>query len=337
MVEPAKPILLSATSARQQQARSRRYSASLRVSEAIWMPRRSERVTPDPRYANVSTIWAYARRGIFRSDPILPTWGIVTDMNEFRLYWYDRAINSRCDFTIQPRPIFSKERVCLRRLRGSSVRPVSVPQGVSSGNAAYARRQCPLARVLSGSNDFATGTGKRDSMTNTGNSANSSTPTLLEKNPGRHATLSWDERTARQACAENSRPLHLYLLLRGYGTGACLSAAVSPQFPYRARSNDPYYDAEGTTIWQDLLRLFHAMNEGKAFGGKALNQFNGGLFAPDADLEKLHVPNSIFCQHIRDRTRQASIRTKKRPFTCAPPIISRRMGAGSLKTTGRRR
>jgi hypothetical protein len=52
------------------------------------------------------------------------------------------------------------------------------------------------------------------------------------------------------------------------------------------------------------------MNEGKAFGGKALNQFNGGLFAPDADLEKLHVPNSIFCQHMQGQN-EASLYTFK--------------------------
>jgi len=65
------------------------------------------------------------------------------------------------------------------------------------------------------------------------------------------------------------------------------------------RSKDPYFDPDGTTIWQDMLRLFKAMNEGRAFGGKALNQFNGGLFARDSDLEKLLVPNSIFCQHMQ--------------------------------------
>lgn len=52
------------------------------------------------------------------------------------------------------------------------------------------------------------------------------------------------------------------------------------------RSKDPYFDPDGTTIWQDMLRLFRAMNEGHAFGGKAVNQFNGGLFARDDDLEK---------------------------------------------------
>jgi hypothetical protein len=51
--------------------------------------------------------------------------------------------------------------------------------------------------------------------------------------PGRHATLSRHEGPACQPCAKNSRPLHLYLLLRGYGTGASVPAAASPQFPYR--------------------------------------------------------------------------------------------------------
>ena len=36
-----------------------------------------------------------------------------------------------------------------------------------------------------------------------------------------------------------------------------------------------------------------------SIGGKALNQFNGGLFVHDDDLEKLHVPNSVFCQHMQ--------------------------------------
>jgi hypothetical protein len=41
-----------------------------------------------------------ARRGFFPSDPILPTWGIVTDMNEFRLYWFDKGHHRSLRFTI---------------------------------------------------------------------------------------------------------------------------------------------------------------------------------------------------------------------------------------------
>ena len=42
-----------------------------------------------------------ARRGLFPNDPILPTWGIVTDMNEFRLYWFDKGYNQSLRFTIR--------------------------------------------------------------------------------------------------------------------------------------------------------------------------------------------------------------------------------------------
>jgi hypothetical protein len=31
-----------------------------------------------------------ARRGLFGNEPVQPWWGLVTDMNEFRLYWWDR-------------------------------------------------------------------------------------------------------------------------------------------------------------------------------------------------------------------------------------------------------
>jgi len=48
----------------------------------------------------------YARRGFFPSDPILPTWGIVTDMNEFRLYWFDKGHHQSLRFTIQAEDLF---------------------------------------------------------------------------------------------------------------------------------------------------------------------------------------------------------------------------------------
>jgi hypothetical protein len=31
------------------------------------------------------------RLGLFGNEPVQPWWGLVTDMNEFRLYWWDRA------------------------------------------------------------------------------------------------------------------------------------------------------------------------------------------------------------------------------------------------------
>lgn len=62
------------------------------------------------------------------------------------------------------------------------------------------------------------------------------------------------------------------------------------------RSRDQYYDPEASTIWAEMISLFKSMNEGKPFGGKRVNQFNGGLFADDPELENLVLPNSIFCR-----------------------------------------
>jgi hypothetical protein len=49
---------------------------------------------------------AACRRGMFGSEPILPMWAIITDMNEFRLYWADRGERQSIRFTITPRDLF---------------------------------------------------------------------------------------------------------------------------------------------------------------------------------------------------------------------------------------
>lgn len=49
---------------------------------------------------------SFARRGMFGNEPILPTWAVVTDMNEFRLYWYDRGHHQFVRFTLRPTTLF---------------------------------------------------------------------------------------------------------------------------------------------------------------------------------------------------------------------------------------
>lgn len=49
---------------------------------------------------------SHARKGMIGSEPIVPTWAIVTDMNEFRLYWYDRGHQQHLGFVLQPRNLF---------------------------------------------------------------------------------------------------------------------------------------------------------------------------------------------------------------------------------------
>jgi hypothetical protein len=75
-------------------------------------------------------------------------------------------------------------------------------------------------------------------------------------------------------------------------------------------SNLRFFDADDDSVWRALQRLFRSMNEGRPFGGKSIPTFNGGLFAQDAALDALHIPNRIFCQP-QQGANQANIETHK--------------------------
>lgn len=43
---------------------------------------------------------SYARRDISPGEPVIPQWGVVSDMNEFRLYWHDRGSQQYLRFVL---------------------------------------------------------------------------------------------------------------------------------------------------------------------------------------------------------------------------------------------
>jgi hypothetical protein len=253
--------------------------------------------------------------GFFPSDPILPTWGIVTDMNEFRLYWFDRGDHQSLRFAILATDL----------LKGTSL--------VATSEAARFDRF--LFRKVFHRDTLISATGRSVLVNLIGQQRFNDRQlentfygeyrkfrerlylTLLERNsegtprfPGTRGRL------VRLAQKILDRCIFIFF---------CEDMGQALAFPPKLlqdflidRSKDPYFDPDGTTIWQDMLRLFKAMNEGRAFGGKALNQFNGGLFAHDNDLEKLHVPNSVFCQHMQGAN-EASLYTFKETilYLCA--------------------
>ncbi len=238
----------------------------------------------------------YARRGLFPADPILPIWGIVTDMNEFRLYWFDKAHHQSLRFTILATDL----------LKGPSL----------IANTEAARFDRFLFRKVFHRETLISETGRCALLT------------LIERQRFRDREF---EKSFYDEYRRFRERLYVELLKRnGPGTPRfpgtngrlvrlaqkildrcififfCEDMGQALAFPPKLfqeflidRSNDPYFDPDGTNIWQDVLRLFGAMNEGRAFGGKAVNQFNGGLFSRDDDLDRLQVSNSIFCQHLQ--------------------------------------
>ncbi|MFP4422323.1 MAG: Eco57I restriction-modification methylase domain-containing protein [Desulfococcaceae bacterium] len=61
-------------------------------------------------------------------------------------------------------------------------------------------------------------------------------------------------------------------------------------------SQSKFYSADGQDAWDAVKRLFAAMRDGTPFGEDRINRFNGGLFETDAEMDALRLPNRVFCE-----------------------------------------
>ena len=251
----------------------------------------------------------HARRGMIGSEPMVPTWGLVTDMNEFRLYWYDRGDQQCLRFVIRPRDLFQgtgllADADAARFDRYLFARLLHRDTLLSRGGSAVLLDLIAQRRFQDRQIEFAFYRQNRAFRDHLLHGA------AGEQRRG-HAALSGNPRPPRPASTEDSHRLLFVFFCEDMGQALAFPPKLLQGF-LTTRSADPYFDPDATTIWYELLRLFQAMNTGTAFAGKAIHQFNGGLFAPDPALEALHVPNRLFCQPMQGQN-DASIRD--RPLT----------------------
>lgn len=75
------------------------------IHSALDAPQRRKNDNRSPVQQGLGYLSA-ARRGMFGNEPIVPLWAIVSDMNEFRLYWADRGDRQYMRFVITPRDLF---------------------------------------------------------------------------------------------------------------------------------------------------------------------------------------------------------------------------------------
>lgn len=258
---------------------------------------------------------SFARRGLYASDPILPTWGIVTDMNEFRLYWFDKGHQQSLRFTI---------------------RLTDLLQGIGLiGNTEPARFERFLFRTVFHRKTLISSAGRAELLAlierqhfNDRELENSFYAEyrkfreklyleLLKHNgPGTERFPATKGRLVRLAQTILDRCIFIFFC-EDMGQTLAFPPKLFQEFLIE-RSKDSYFDPDGTNIWQDVLRLFRAMNEGRPFGGRPINRFNGGLFDRDEALDRLHVPNSVFCQHLQG-SNEASLYSYKETllYLCA--------------------
>ena len=251
-----------------------------------------------------------ARRGMFGDESILPMWALVTNMNEFRLYWYDRGDRQFIRFILHRTGLFDgaallddDEDARFDRFLFSRVfhRSMLVVDGVSG--------RPPLLHLIQ-QQRYSQRELENEFYQDYRNYRAFLYDILLQQNDENSGRFPGTRgRLVRLAQKIIDRCIFIFF---------CEDMGLSLHFPPQllrnfltVRSDDPYFDPEGATIWQDLKSLFRAMNDGRAFGSEQLNQFNGGLFEPDSDLEQLHIPNIVFCEQGQGQN-EASLSSNKR-------------------------
>ena len=249
---------------------------------------------------------AAARRGMIGNEPVRPTWAIVTNMNEFRLYWWDRAPGQYLSFRLEqtdllagPGMLGDDEEARFERFLFARVfhADMLLTTGGKSRLEGLIGRSFVRQRDLENT-FYEEYRAFREHLYQT----------LSESNPGFSGTKGQLVRLAQK------------MLDRAIFVFYCEDMGTALGFPPQLlrnylieESGGKYFDRKGSEVWSRIKALFAAMNDGTAFGGEKLNQFNGGLFAHDAALDALDVPNFVFCEPGQGQN-EASLYGFKRTF-----------------------
>lgn len=239
----------------------------------------------------------FARRGLFDTAPVLPRFAIVTDMNEFRLYWHDRAPEQFIQFRIAgDAQLFDASHANLidanevsqfdRFLFWRLLRPDMLlsefgrarlerlveRQGASQSRlenqfyAEYRAYRLKLYNIIK--------------LQDLGDVSPRDRLRLAQKILDRFIFVMFAEDMGNQVAF----PPHL---LRDQ---------------LKLASLDKFYESEETDIWErQLKRLFRTMNDGGMLGDDTIHRFNGGLFEADPLIDRLALPNHLFCTRGQGR------------------------------------
>lgn len=246
-----------------------------------------------------------AGKELYGNEAIQPTWGIVTDMNEFRLYWRNRMPAQYQRFIITTTTgddvvslLAQTEEASFQRFL--FVKLFHVDALLTTGG------DCPLLKLLHKQwilekeieNDFYKEyKSYRERIYNT----------LVAYNQDFPGTKGRLVRLAQKLIDR------CIFVLFCEDMGEALSFPPNALRDYlKEFSKADWYDPNARDVWNKLKELFHAMDKGDQFLGKRINRFNGGLFAPDAELDSLIIPNHVFCEKLQGENEET---IKKHPRT----------------------
>lgn len=231
-----------------------------------------------------------ASKRLFGNEPIQPTWAILSDMNEVRLYWRRTMPSQMQRFVIQ---------------HDTTERSMEVSLLDTTEEARFQR--FVFAKLL------------HQTMLLSTNGPSKLEKLILEQGHHEHAIENefyreyqrYRESIFRALVAHNPGfsetrgklvRLAQRFLDRCIFILFCEDMGAALHFPPHVlrdmlvrESLDPHYDPRDVSVWHKVKRLFAAMRDGTPFGDARINRFNGGLFAEEPELEQLVIPNDVFC------------------------------------------
>lgn len=227
------------------------------------------------------------RAELIGNEPIQPQWGLVTDMNEFRLYFWGRMPAQCQRFVITPRKgdgstalTGDDDRACFQRfmfwrlLRADLLLSIGGASRLQQMLGAQGQHEKALEAGF-----YRHYRAFREALYTA----------LVAYNPGkgtRGELVRLSQRIVDRLifvlyCEDMGKALDFpqHLLRDTLKEQAALSS----------------YSPSSNAIWTQINELFTAMANGTPFGEQRINYFNGGLFAPDPVLDGLKLPNIVFC------------------------------------------
>lgn len=235
-------------------------------------------------------LWG-ARRGVALNAPVQPRFAIVTDMNEFRLYWSENMPERYVRFKIgNPK----------QRLEFDDILALSEGEGEDAqfdrflfwrlfqpsmllsdaGRTRFERlveRQGKIEEKLEGKfyEDYR-------------NYRKVLIDNIMLQRP--------NDMTRSGAVRLGQKLLDRFIFVMfaedmGWRVGFPPNRLQEQLTKY---STDDLMPAEGNEVWVRLKLIFSIMNKGGQLGEHKIHQFNGGLFADDAAIEALNLPNRLF-------------------------------------------
>jgi hypothetical protein len=231
-----------------------------------------------------------ARRGLFGNEPVQPWWGLITDMNEFRLYWWDRAPAEYIRFFIRREDLLSGSYDLLGESEDARFDRYLFAKLFSRGMLLSEAGRPLLLRLVE--RQWAKGRKLEGEFYDRYKEVRERLYNVLRLNnsefPGRAGEL---------------LRLTQKLLDRFIFAFFCEDMGERMLFPpqmlkdfLRSRSIEPFYDENGSELWDFFKRLFRLMNTGGTMARLTLPEINGGLFAPDPVIDGLSIPNHVFAK-----------------------------------------